>query len=96
MQTFINNAMCEYMNLSEEDLYKLARENTRRICDIRCADYYEFLKGTFKNRYTKGSFEMCFGKSENCNFGYLMLAKENFYGPVGLLYEDILEELSQN
>ena len=96
MQTFINNAMCDVMNLSEEELYKLAKENTRRICDIRCADYYEFLKKELsKMEIQEEVFEMCFGKSENCNLGYLMLAKENFYGPVGLLYEDILEDLSQ-
>ena len=96
VQAFINNAMCEDMNLSEEELYELAKENTKRICNIRCADYYEFLKNELsKIDIPAEVFEMCFGKSEKCNFGYLMLAKENFYGPVGLLYEDILEELSK-
>lgn len=93
---FINNDLCKDMGFNEKELYQLAKENTRKIYDFKCEDYYKFLKKALsKTKIPEEFFELRFGKLKNCNLGYLILAKGNFYGTAGLLYDDILEELSE-
>lgn len=93
---FINNALCKDIGLNEKELYQLAKKNTRKIYDFKCEDYYKFLKKALsKVKMPEEFFELRFGEIKNCNLGYLLLAKENLYGTAGLLYDDILEELSE-
>lgn len=92
MEVLINNAMCKYIELNEKELYQLAKENTKRLYDFKYLNCYKTLKVNLPFEF----FKRTFGKIQNPDvLGCWLRAKDYYCGVTGLLYDEILEELSQ-
>lgn len=96
-QLFVTNEICECHSIKEEQLYQAGMKNSRFLYDLRFMRMYDNIrKGFIENNIPLESFEYMFGKSENPKLSEWILYSQNeYYGAVGLLYDDILERLSE-
>lgn len=92
MEVLIDNDICQYFELNEKELYQLAKENTKRLYDFKYLNCYETLKLNLPFEF----FKKTFGKIKNPDIlGCWLRAKDYYCGSSGLLYDEILEELSK-
>lgn len=94
---FVTNEICKIHSINEAQLYEVGMKNSRFFYDLRFMRMYDNIrKGFIENNIPLESFEYMFGKSENPKLSEWILYSQNeYYGAVGLLYDDILERLSE-
>jgi len=82
----ISNQMAESLKLSEETLYQLAYENTRKLFPVVIEDSAEVF----------GECEETLDEAERALLPplYILCNEKRTYGAIGVLYKDTLEEVS--
>lgn len=76
----ITERLCDSLGLSEEDLYKMAYENTRRLLGMQIIPISEMVEGLPNN-----DIEM-----------YAATSNSMMYGASAMLYEDLLQKFYDN
>lgn len=97
MSSIIKNKMAENYNLSEEDLYQIAYENTRKISEPILLPSSRVYFEMFINEHDEIPDELLsLLKQQDVNEKemYVMTNKSKCYAAAGILYDDILSELA--
>lgn len=97
MSSIIKNKMAENYNLSEEDLYQIAYENTRKISEPILLPSSRMCFEMFINEHDEIPDELLsLLKQQDVNEKemYVMTNKSKCYAAAGILYDDILSELA--
>ena len=97
MSSIIKNKMAKNYNLSEEDLYQIAYENTRKISEPILLPSSRVYFEMFINEHDEIPDELLsLLKQQDVNEKemYVMTNKSKCYAAAGILYDDILSELA--
>ena len=97
MSSIIKNKMAENYNLSEEDLYQIAYENTRKISEPILLPLNRVCFEMFIHEHDEIPDELIsLLKQQDVNEKemYVMTNKSKCFAAAGILYDDILSELA--
>lgn len=82
----IHNVHLDFWNISEEDLYNLASNNTKRLLPVRIMSMVD----TLKNVTPPDILDTL------DNFMYIMTNSQNLYGATSILYNDVLDNFANS
>lgn len=86
----VTNSLMESLGTTEEELFQLAKENTRSLNPPRVCTMFDMLSGLARDN----GFEMSPELPTDAEM-YLITNKTGVHGASGLLYEDLLHELAE-
>lgn len=91
----IHNPLAERIGMSEEELFKAAAENTRRILPPVIKDMNSIMREMFiKDGMPEEIAEMMIGEIPSENMMYVITNEKGINGAVSMMYEDKLHELA--
>lgn len=94
--TIIDNSLVERLGLSEEQMFELAVENTRRIFPPIVSSMNDIIRDMYmKSGMPEEIADMMIGEISSEKTMWVITNKRNFNGAVSMLYEDELYELAQ-
>lgn len=93
----IRNSLAKQLGFSEEELFKLAVENTRRIFPPTVKNMNEVIRDMFmKDGMPPEIAEMMVGEIPPENSMYVISNNRGINGAISMLYEDQLHDLAEN
>lgn len=91
----IHNPLAERIGMSEEELFKAAAENTRRILPPVIKDMNSIMREMFiKDGMPEEIAEMMIGEIPSESMMYVITNEKGINGAVSMMYEDKLHELA--
>lgn len=91
----IHNPLAERIGMSEEELFKAAAENTRRILPPVIKDMNSIMREMFiKDGMPEEIAEMMIGEIPSENMMYVITNEKGINGAASMMYEDKLHELA--
>lgn len=91
----IHNPLAERIGMSEEELFKVAAENTRRILPPVIKDMNSIMREIFiKDGMPEEIAEMMIGEIPSESMMYVITNEKGINGAVSMMYEDKLHELA--
>lgn len=92
----IHNPLAEHLGMSEEELFKAAAENTRRILPPVVKDMNSIMREMFiKDGMPEEMADMMIGEIPPENMMYVITNEKGINGAASMMYEDKLHELSE-
>lgn len=92
----ITNKMADALGIKEDELFRLAAENTKRINPVKVAGMNEVLRSTFASTgASEEELDMMFGMMPKEEVIYVITNTRQMNGAISMMYEDNLHELAQ-
>ena len=92
----VTNKMADAIGINEEELFKLAAENTKRINPVKVVGMNAMLRETFASTgASEEELNMMFGMMPEEEVMFVITNSRNMNGAISMMYEDNLHELAE-